>query len=76
MNRTEKLKLLKAIKAGKANIESLQPPKFYIFEESNKKGYFKMNGKEYDVKYYKDFCQRAERKNALSIFWGEILQVD
>lgn len=64
MNRKEKIKVLQAIREGKLNPESLEPPQVYIFtERSDKTGIYVHNGKEYNETEYREFCKRIESKS-------------
>ncbi len=70
--RKEKIKVLQAIRKGKLNPESLEPPQVYIFiEHCDKPGVYEHNGKEYNETEYREFCKRIERKYNGSIIWNE-----
>jgi len=70
--RKEKIKVLQAIREGKINPESFEPPQVYIFiERNNNPGIYEHNGKEYSETEYREFCNRIERKYNGSIIWNE-----
>ncbi len=72
MNRKEKIKILQAIREGKINIESLQPPQVYFFiERSDKPGIYEHNGKEYNETEYREFCDKIKRKKNGSLIFSE-----
>lgn len=70
--RKEKVKVLQAMKEGRISPEGLKPPQVFIFtERSNKPGVYKHNGREYNEKEYREFCDRVQRQNNGSIIWRE-----
>lgn len=70
--RKKRIKVLLAIREGKINPESFEPPQVYIFiERNNNPGIYEHNGKEYNETEYREFCKRIESKNNGSIIWNE-----
>jgi hypothetical protein len=72
MNRKQKISLLNKIADGKLKIESLEPPKIYIFtEDTNVPGIYAMDGKQYNETEYQEFCREIRQRNNGSICWHE-----
>ena len=62
--RQQKIEALQAIKAGKATIESLQPPQQFTFTEMDQRpGIYVCDGKEYTVDEYLAFCKRIKNSD-------------
>lgn len=71
-NRRDKIKILQAVKEGKLNPASFEPPQVYVFiERNNKPGIYECNGKEYNETEYREFCKLIKEKNSSSIIWNE-----
>ncbi len=72
LSRKEKIKLLQKIKEGKISLQSLQPPKTYIFiQRTDMPGTYEMNGKLYTENEYLEFCNTVSKNNKNSIIWNE-----
>src|ERR1043166_4118936 len=72
VNRKDKIRILQAIKDQRLSIESLQPPKIYIFHQvSDRPGVYEMNGKIFNGQQYQDFCEKVKQRNNNSLIWNE-----
>jgi hypothetical protein len=72
MNRDQKIKLLKNIKAGKVRIASINDPEFYVFiQRSSNPGIYECNGKRYTQEEYDSKCEEIKNTNSNNIIWNE-----
>ena len=72
LTRKEKIKILHAIKDGKATIDLLEPPRTYFFYTTDTDpDKYERDGKIYTKAEYLAFCEKIEQRNNGSIIWDE-----
>ena len=72
LDRSKKIKVLKALAEGKLNPEALQPGRFYCFTTYlTKPGLYFLDDKEYTEAEYNKLCKEIIERNNNSIIWEE-----
>ncbi len=72
LTRSEKIKILQAMKEGKISPEGLRSPQIYVFtERSNEPGVYEHNGKGFEETEYLSFRDNILYREKKAIIWNE-----
>jgi hypothetical protein len=73
LSRADKIRLLQAIKDGRASLSALRGPQVYFFIETNKRPgvYIGPQGREYSQQEYEQFSTDMKAREDAPVIWYE-----